>query len=86
MTSINACEYYVLNRCQLFFFILAALADFFVILFLQLESGAVMQISEKSIQDTIAFIVAACRRGSAECHTDFMVDDYYWHSRSKLEG
>lgn len=45
-----------------------------------------MQISEKSIQDTIAFIVAACRRGSAECHADFMVDDYYWHSRSKLEG
>ena len=45
-----------------------------------------MQISEKSIQDTIDSIVGICRRGTSECHSEFMVDDYYWHTRSQLQG
>ena len=45
-----------------------------------------MQISEKSIKDTIAYLVAVCRRESSECHTVFVLDDNYWHTRSKLDG
>ena len=45
-----------------------------------------MQISEKSIQDTIDCIIGSLRRESLECFSDFMLDDSYWHTRSKLEG
>lgn len=45
-----------------------------------------MKISEESIQDTIDRIIDLLRRESFECFSDFMLDDTYWHTRSKLEG
>lgn len=45
-----------------------------------------MQISEKSVRDAINCIIGTCRRGTSDCHSEFMVDDYYWHTRSQLQG
>ena len=50
------------------------------------SGGVVMQISEKSIQETIKFIVDTFRRRASECSTDTLLNIDYYDASSKLQG